>query len=78
MKTKETTFGNVVLGAYIWMNGYSGVKIDEPVGNGENKHGQTSNTVWDPKSGNPGNLSESDLVETTYFSLKNEPENRYK
>lgn len=78
MKTKETTFGNVVLGASISLNGYAGQKIDEPIGNGKNKYGQDRNVAWDPKAKNPVNLSESDVVETTYFSLKDEPENRHK
>lgn len=37
---RETTFGNVVLGAYIQLNGVGGQKIDEPISENKNKHGQ--------------------------------------
>lgn len=74
-RLKETNFSNVVLGAYVRLNGISGQKIDEPMG-GKNKHGQSRNVSW-VEAGNPKNLSGDDMVKTTYFSLKDEPEMRH-
>lgn len=69
MKTRKTTFGNVVLGAVLFMPEGQFQKIDEPTDNG-NKYGNTYNTK-------PGfNLNKDEEVETTIYSLKDRPDLR--
>lgn len=76
-KQKETTFENVVLGARVFLNGYMGQKIDEPISDSNNKHKQSSNVMWPGGCNNPKFLKKDTRVKTTYYSLKDEPEMRH-
>lgn len=74
-KLKETTFDNVVLGAKVVYEGQHGQKVDEPISKNRNKHGQDYNVMF---SKGRSFLQKDTVVQTTYFSLKDEPEMRNK